>query len=313
MPDSPARQHKPIAGILFCVFSLLGFALQDSLVKWLSEDLPILQVLAIRAMVVLALLTGVGLALHGRKILRGKKPRPLMLRGVLAFFAFTTYYLALSRIPLADAASVYMTAPLFVTMLSALLLGEKVGFHRWGAVVAGFSAVIVMLAPGSSLFRLEAAIPLFSAMCYAMIPIINRRIGMSEHALTMAIYTTATYLGLILLVSAFIHLLPIQLHGNELLGELLQHWQKPSDLEFLLILFVSCLFTLALLGITQAYRVAVVSSVAPFEYSYLVWATLIGFFLFNHVPSTRTIIGGAVVVICGCYIAVRERKAIMSN
>ena len=138
-----------------------------------------------------------GLLLFGQGILRGSRTGPLLLRGVLAFFAFTCYYLSLKFIPFATAAAVYMSAPLFVTLLSSLLLKESVGIHRWLAVLSGFSAVVFMLDPGSDLFQVESLLPLFSALCYAMIPILNRRIGLSEHALTMGIYTTVAYLVLI--------------------------------------------------------------------------------------------------------------------
>ena len=308
MADSDDRQHRPVAGILFCVFALLGFAIQDSMIKELSTRYPLLEVLCVRSVMVLGLLVMVGLTLHGPKILRGNQPRPLMLRGLLAFFAFTTYYLALSRIPLADAAAVYMTAPLFVTLLSALVLREKVGIHRWGAVIIGFTAVLIMLAPGSALFRPEAAIPLFSALCYALIPIINRRIGMTEHALTMGIYTTFTYLSLIVLTALIIHLIPVPQNLNDILAGLFQRWYGLSAADLGLAFAASCLFSLALLGITQAYRIAIVSTVTPFEYSYLVWATLIGFIFFGDVPGLRTIFGGLAVVACGCYIVLRERK-----
>jgi uncharacterized membrane protein len=175
------------------VFALFAFATQDSIIKLLSERYSVIEILMIRLAIVLALLLAVGLAWQGPGILRTRRPRLMFARGVLAFFAFTTYYIALSSIPLAEAAVVYMTAPLFVTLLSALILRERVGLHRWSAIVIGFGAVVFMLDPGSSLFRIESAMPLFSALCYALIPIINRHIGLSEHALTMGIYTTASY------------------------------------------------------------------------------------------------------------------------
>lgn len=305
--DKLTPGHRPIAGILFCVFALLLFALQDSIIKGLSQQYPLLQVLSLRSGIVLGLLVAIGLYLQGRGILRGRKPLPMLTRGVLAFFAFTSYYFALQKIPLADAASVYMTAPLFVTLLSSLLLREKVGFHRWAAVSLGFAAVIVMLNPGSGLFRIESALPLFSAMCYAMIPIINRRIGMSEHALTMAIYTTFTYLSLILLASALIHLFPSTASGNGIIAAVFQRWFWLSSEDLLLTLLAGCIFSVALLCITQAYRIAIVSSVAPFEYSYLLWASIIGYLLFGDIPGIRTVLGGSVVVLCGCYIIYRER------
>ncbi|MEM7564407.1 MAG: DMT family transporter, partial [Pseudomonadota bacterium] len=188
------NHHRPVAGILFCVGSLLLFAIQDALLKYLSQRYPVLEILTLRSLIVLLLLIVVGLLFYGRSVMIGRQHNLMMLRGVLAFFGFTSYYLSLKTIPLADAASVYMTAPLFVTLLSGVILGERIGMHRWISVVVGFCAVIIILNPGSSLFRMAAAIPLFSALCYAMIPIINRRIGLTEHAMTMGIYTTAMFL-----------------------------------------------------------------------------------------------------------------------
>jgi drug/metabolite transporter (DMT)-like permease len=97
------------------VFALFAFATQDSIIKLLSERYSVIEILMIRLAIVLALLLAVALAWQGPGILRAQRPRLLFARGVLAFFAFTTYYIALSAIPLAEAAVVYMTAPLFVT------------------------------------------------------------------------------------------------------------------------------------------------------------------------------------------------------
>ena len=302
-----SRLHRPLAGIAFCLVALLAFAVQDSIVKSLSARYPVLQVLGLRSILVLIVLILVGLYVHGTGILKTSQPKPMLVRGALAFLAFTTYYLALSRIPLADAAAVYMTAPLFVTMLSALLLGESVGWHRWMAVLVGFAAVLVMLNPGSSLFRIEAAMPLFSALCYAMIPILNRKIGLSERVLTMAIYTTAAFLVLCMTASVLVHALPPTIAGEGFTATVLRRWSWPTAGDLLLIALSGAVFTIALLCITQAYRIAIVSTVAPFEYSYLVWASLLGFLVFGDVPAARTVIGSSAVVVCGCYILYRER------
>jgi len=261
-----------------------------------------------RLAIVLVLLVFIGVALRGIGVFRSRRPSLLLVRGVLAFFAFTIYYIALSRIPLAEAAAVYMTAPLFVTLLSALVLRERVGVARWSAVVIGFSAVIFMLNPGSSLFRIESALPLFSAMCYALIPIINRHIGLSEHALTMGIYTTAAYFLLMVITSLAISVLPAPASDNSTLQGIFQDWVMLQGSEWLLLLLAGVIFAAALLSITQAYRIAVVSTVAPFEYVYILWASLIGYLMFDDVPGTRTLIGSVTIVACGCYIIYRERN-----
>ena len=275
----------------------------------LSRLYPLLNVLWFRSAIVLVLLSVVGVALYGPGILRGKHHLFLISRGVLAFLAFTSYYIALRNVPLADAAAVYMSAPLFVTILSVPVLGEKVGVHRWGAVIVGFSAVVLMLNPGSSLFQLDSAIPLFSALCYAMIPIINRKIGQVEHPLTMTIYTTATYLVLVSLTSFVAYLIPETEPGSFIASANFTEWRRFSTQSLLLILLAGCVFSIALLCITQAYRIAIVSTVAPFEYSYLLWATLIGYLVFEDVPDSRMLLGGSIVVLCGCYIVFREKHS----
>ncbi len=287
---------------------MLAFATQDSIVKGLTERNPILEILALRSAFVLFILIPVGLHLYGVRILKTIQPIPMIARGVLAFLAFTSYYMALTRIPLADAAAVFMTAPFFVTVLSIPVLGEHVGWHRWVAVCVGFVAVLVMLNPGSALFRLEAAVPFFSALCYSMIPILNRKIGLSEHAITMVLYTTVTFLVLCLIVSSVIHSMSFVSTNDGLAENLLQRWLLPSPADLVLIGVSGAIFTLAILCITQAYRIAIVSTIAPFEYSYLVWASLSGYFVFGDVPNLRTVAGGLVVVACGCYVIYRERK-----
>ena len=233
----------------------------------------------------------------------------MMLRGVLAFFAFTSYYMALKTIPLADAGAVYMSAPLFVTLLSGLLLGERVGIHRWISVTLGFVAVLIILNPGSSLFRAAAAVPLFSALCYAMIPIINRKIGLTEHAMTMGIYTTAVFLALVLSLSLLVNVIPAPPTSNGFLAGLFVPWKVMTLADLLLSALAGAVFACALLSITQAYRIARVATVAPFEYSYLVWVTLLGYLAFGDFPDVRTMLGAGLVVVCGLYILYREQRA----
>ena len=300
--------HRPVAGILFCTGSLLLFAIQDGLIKRLSQTYPVLEILVLRSVIVLLLLVAIGLLVYGRRVLLGRQHGLMMLRGVLAFFAFTSYYTALQTIPLADAASVYMSAPLFVTLLSAVVLGEQVGVHRWLAVALGFGAVLIILDPGSTLFRAESAIPLFSALCYALIPIINRRIGLSEQAMTMGIYTTAVFLALVTLLSLAIYLLPAPPPGIGVVDSLFRPWQAMSAADIAQSALAGAVFAAALLSITQAYRIAIVSTVAPFEYSYLLWVTLLGYLLFGDLPDARTVSGGLLVVACGLYIIYREKR-----
>lgn len=295
--------------MLYCASALLFFAIQDTLVKSLTATYPVMQVLTLRTVVVVAMLIAVGLKFYGPWILKTNDPKPMLIRGVLAFFAFSSYYFSLSRIPLADAGAVYMTAPLFVTILSIPLLGEKVGWHRWFAILTGFAAVIVMLNPGSDLFQFASALPLFSALCYAMIPIINRRIGFSQHVLTMSIYTTVSYLALTIISAVIIQLAPVPDANSPVVAQMvLEPWSLPSAVDFGWTVMSGVIFVCGLLCITHAYRIAAVSLVAPAEYSYLIWTSLLGYLIFKDIPGPRVILGSLVVVGAGLYVMYRERR-----
>ncbi|MEM6985688.1 MAG: DMT family transporter [Pseudomonadota bacterium] len=297
--------HNPARGAAFIVLAMLMFACQDVLLKRVSEALPVLQLLAVRTAMVCVLLIAI-IALFQRAAWRPKRLGPLLLRGTLAFLAFSSYYLALAFIPLAEASAVYMSAPLFVTALSVPLLGERIGVHRLLAVVLGFVGVMIVINPGANLFRIESAVPLFSAMCYALIPIITRRTAQDEMALTMALYTALPYLAWILAVSALFGHTDNTGSGASIMANITSAW-RPVTLEQAATLAVTALFfTGGLLSITEAYRVAAVSSLAPFEYSHLVWSTTLGFLVFQDWPAPATLLGGAVIVACGCYVAYRE-------
>ena len=294
--------------VLYVVFGLLAFAIQDAVVKQLSVDYPVLQLLTVRGVVVFVSLGVLVFVVGGLPLFKSTRPSPMLLRGVFAFFAFTIYYLALSKIPFADGAAVYMTAPLFVTALSIPLLGERVGIHRVLAVLTGFLAALVMINPGSTLFQPAAVLPLFSAMLYAFIPIINRHIGLSQHPLTMGFYTTASYLGLCILAGLIVHSFEWSISEGSLFSNLFQPWLPMTTPALLLTALSGFFFVLGLLGLTQSYRLLPVSIVAPFEYSYLLWATLIGLIAFNEIPGPRTLLGGLVIILCGCYVAFREHQ-----
>lgn len=303
-----AGSGKVVVGALMLTAALFCFALQDVVVKGLSDQYAVVQILTMRIAVVFAFFLGACRIRYGWKILNTEHVRILLARGVLAFLAFTSYYLALSKIPMAEASAVYMTAPLFVTLLSVPLLGESVGRHRWFAVCTGFLAVLLIINPGSALFRFETLLPLFSALCYAMLPILTRKVGLSAHVLAMTLYNSLSYLLCCVLLSAAIYWFPATSTSIGLWKLLAEPWTTPGLLDSALIILSSIIFCLAILCITQAYRIASVSAVAPFEYTYLLWSIVMGYFAFGDVPGVRTLLGAAIIVLCGIYVLYRERR-----
>lgn len=303
------KPSRPLLGMTLIMAALLLFAIQDAMIKGLSTRYPVIELLSLRILLVLVFVGAAAALTAGRRAFLTTQWRPMCLRGLLAFTAFYLYYVALTSLPLADAATVLMTAPLFVTLLSVPLLGERVGLPRWLAVSTGFLAVVYLLDPGADLFKPMAALPLFSALCYALMPIITRSIREDEVSITIIVYTTLSYAVACALFTALVFLFPAAEGDDGVWAALAQPWQRPILADGLSIAITSVLFSVGLYAITLAYRVAEVSVLAPFEYTYLVWAVGIGYVAFGEAPATRTLVAGSVIAICGIVIAVREHGA----
>jgi drug/metabolite transporter (DMT)-like permease len=307
-------RDRPLRGIVFCVLGLMAFAVQDVIIKLLSSTYSIWQLAFVRAVVVLGIMCPILSVSVG---LEGYATRRLGLqlaRGALGVSSYTTYYFAVSSLPLVDASAIYASAPLFVTLFSALFLSEAVGVRRWAAVGAGFVGVVVMLRPGVGVFHIAALFSLLSAALYAYSTTVTRRLGTTESALRITLYSNAVYFvvsGLLLLSLELIRPRGLETPAAVFF---LQPWQVPSLLELAVMLFSGVLAAAGFFCLAQAYRVSPVSKVAPFEYTYILWALLLGFLVWQHLPSLFTCIGGAIVIASGVYIihreAVRTRAAL---
>jgi len=297
-----------IRGITFLLLALLVFALQDALVKHLTQTYEVLQILTWRILMVVLILACIAKHKLGWRFVKTDRRALMCLRGFLAFAAFTNYYFALSYLPLGDAATVYMTAPLFVTALSVPFLKEHVGIRRWLAVVIGFTGVVLMLNPGSGLFQPIALLPLVSALFYSFIPIVTRTFDSKDHTLTITFFTALSYAFFCVVASVIVHVWPATPQQQGFWASIAQPWNSLDGTAWALVLLASALFTIGILCITTAYRVAEVSLLAPFEYSYLLWAMLIGFIVFSDIPTMRTFIAALIIATSGIYIALRERR-----
>ena len=298
----------PLRAIFYVLLAMFLLALQDAIFKKLIETHAVLELLFLRMSLVVLILFIVFLARRDIPTLQTRHWPLMCLRGTAAFGAFTLYYLALQKIPLAEGATVLMSAPLFVTALSAPLLKEKIGPHRWAAVCIGFIAVLIMLRPGTALFQPVMVLPLISALLYSLIPIITRAIDSKESAFIITFYTTVSYLALCLLASIWVHLFPASTDSAQIYASFAQSWTSPSPLGASLILSTALLFCAGVFLLTLAYRLAQASAIASFEYFYLVWAILVGYMVFGDVPAVITCTAAAIIASCGIYIAWRERR-----
>ena len=301
-PAPAARVDRPLHGIAFILVGASVFPVQDVLIKGLSGEYAVLQIVFVRSAVALALFAWLLWRERDSAAFPIQEPWLHVVRGLLGLVSFTTYYMAIAALPLATVASVAFAAPLFVTTLSALVLGEPVDRRSWSAVVVGFVGVLVVLRPGAAAFEPAALLAVLSAVCYALSQTLTRELGRTHSG--AAIVLTAT---LVAAVVAGASGLVAGGGGQEAglhpsLAFLVRGWVLPPWGALGRMVLCGLVASVGMYCLTQAYRVAPGSTVAPFEYIMIGWAVLWGYVFWGDVPGPSTVIGVAVTVGAGVYV-----------
>lgn len=282
-------------GIAVYLGAILAGALMDVLIKLLSSGYPTGQILFFRSCVaVVPILVMVWLNGGGWAALRPRRPLACVLRGLVQACAAFTFFVAFRTMPLADAYAIGFTAPLWMALLSAPLLGERVGAARWTAIVVGFAGVMVMLQPGTADLRTELLGPVMAlagAVLYALAAVLIRRIGRDETTSAMAFATNVAMTGAAAL------LLPFAPEDPLLAG--LFGWRTPDPWDLLLLAGVGLLGGAMTILFTEAFRTTPAALIAPFEYTAMIWGVLFGYLVFGDRPTAALFVGAAIVIASG--------------
>ncbi len=284
------NSNNPLLGIGLMVLSTAFLATKDGLAKTFLDQVGPVQIIWVQYVGNFIAMALISAPRHGWNVIQ---PRPLgwqLFRGAASAAGVATLYWALTYIPLADATAMFMLAPVVVTMLSPLLLGERIGLNRWVAVGVGFAGVVCILRPGFGGDMRGYYIALLAGFLLGFYLIGNRRLaGLAPPLLNV---THNALMGGILLTL----LLPL-------------FWQPipVAAMPKLAGIVVLAIFGQALM--ISAFNYAAAAVVAPFTYAMLVFAAIIGYFVFGTVPDVPTWIGMILIVGAGLYIAHRERQA----
>ena len=293
------RANRHLFGIASLAFGVMLFSTQDAIIKSISHDYAVTLAMALRCVVSLPLLL---ILVHfecGIAKLRSPLFWALIMRGCILLVAYTTYYMGLPALPLAEAIALFFAAPIIVTILSVPMLGEKVSGQSWAAIALGFIGVLVILQPGTALFNPAALFSLVSAATYALAMIIARKLGVSEPATVMAFYQNAVYLIGALSIAAFFAVMGIDHLGHPSLDFLVRAWSWPKSYDLFLMGICGAIAAVAMSLLTNAYRMADANLVTVFEYTGMFWAPLWGFLFFNEIPRWTTITGLGLILIAG--------------
>jgi len=309
-----SQHNKPALGIFFAVLGMTCITINDMLIKLLSGDYPLHQAVFLRSVIGIVFSLALVQLEGGFGILRTDRPLLHLLRGLLMVVANLAFFTALAVLPLADTTALFFVAPLFITLLSIPILGEKVGIRRISAVLVGFAGVLVMQRPWSSEGlgtgdRLVLLLPVLAALTYALSQIMARRLGATTKASALAVYIQGTFilvsLGFWAVAGDGRHTAGID---NASMQFLLRAWRWPHEGDALLFLALGALSGVIGYSISQAYRLAQPATVAPFEYIAMPLAVLWGWLIWDYLPSALVLLGISLIMGAGLYVFLRERQ-----
>ncbi|MFC7396816.1 DMT family transporter [Chelatococcus sp. GCM10030263] len=284
----PAR-NAPLVGIGLMVLGIFAYSVNDVMGKWLVSTYSVPQILLIRSIFALAILAPF-IWREGRTAFM-TMPRPglQLLRGAAVVFEVTCFYWSVAYLPLADVMTYYLAGPIYVTALSPFLLGERVGWRRWTAVIVGFVGVLIALRPSAGTLSLPAVAAFAGSLSFALLMIITRKLrGTSETVLITMQVVAPLIFGLIVAP----------------LG-----WLQPSRLDFVLLGLLGVVSMSAGFCVNRALKLAPASVVVPYQYTMIVWAVIFGYVFFADIPRPETLIGAAIIVAAGLFIFLREQAA----
>ena len=268
------------AGIGMMLLGILLFASNDTLGKWLVGGYSVGQLVLVRSIAGLAILSPLIWRTGLRRFRRAPRPGLQVLRVVLSTLETALFFWALAGLPLAEGMTYYMAGPVYVALLSPLVLGERVGARRWGLVAAGFAGVLLALRPSPETLTVSSLCAVGGSLCYAAFLVATRKLAGTPGTVLMA--------G--------------QLAAAGVFGAALVAWQGWAPLGWrdgALMLVLGAGSLGGNMCVNRALRLAPASVVVPFQYTLILWGVLFGWLAFGDVPDRLTLLGAAVIVGAG--------------
>ncbi|MGH1479214.1 MAG: DMT family transporter [Geminicoccales bacterium] len=285
-----------LRGAIYMMLSMAGFVLNDTLMKSMSDDLPMFQAIFLRGVVATLLMGLLAWRQHALLYrLSAGNANMVGLRVIGEIGATICFITALFNMPIANATAILQVMPLAVTLAAALFLGEQVGWRRYTAITVGFIGVMLIVRPGSDGFTIYSVYALAAVVFLTLRDLATRRLGTG---------VPSTHV-------AFISALSIMVMSGLL--STATPW-APVSFEQMTMLAFAALFVLTgyLFGI-MTMRLGDIGFISPFRYTILIWAILLGIVVFGDIPDSLTIAGSAIVVLTGLYTFYRERSVMMRS
>ncbi len=287
--DAAALLKANRRGIVSIVAAMACFVTNDALVKFVSQNMPTAQLIFLRGLMATALVLAAAHAMGATRRIHEIVHRPVAARAAVDALATMLYLVSLFNLPIANATAINLAAPLFITVFAVMFMHEQVGWRRWAAISAGFAGVLLIIQPRAQGFNVFALVCLAATVCHAARDLLTRRIA---RGIPSILVTLSTAIAVTLLSGAL---------------SLIEGWRAFGPGQLALLGLASLFLAGGYYAIIDCMRHGEMSLVAPFRYTGLLWALIVGFLVWGDVPNALAWSGIALLVASGLYVLHRER------
>lgn len=283
-----ALSSRNIRGIIFMTAGIFFMSSMDAVAKFLVEaSYPVVQMLAIRGAVLIPLLVIWMFMRGGPGLIKTRQVGRHTIRVAFGVCAPLLFFLSLKELPLADATVIFFISPFVMTALSVPLFGEKVGVHRWSAIIIGFLGVLVVMQPTSGLLQLEAFMVLGASLCYCGVMLTGRVLSRTESTYTIIFYSNLGVTAITGFLTVFF-------------------WTPMPVVDLGLVILMALLSLAGNICLIKSFALGEVGVITPFEYTGLFWAVSLGYFIFADFPTVNVWFGVVIIAGSGLYMVYRE-------
>ena len=290
-------------GILLILIGMSFFCVQDVLIKYIILEVSLIQILVFRAFLGSIILISF-LYMTKRPIKLGSSyPLIAIARGILFFVGFALFYISLTKIPLAEANSLFFINPVFMTVFSVSILKNSIGIHRIGAISLGLFGTLLIVKPSFNQFNWYMVLPLITALTYALSMTLSKLTSHKDNSFQQSfhIYFGGLVFGVLISSALTLNVFTIE---NEQLKFLTNPWNFSNLLVPIILIAVAG--TAGIFCLVSAYRIGSPQVNAPFEYILLIYSLITGFLIFGEIPDLSSILGMICIIFSGVYIFFRE-------
>lgn len=280
-------KNNTVAGIGYMALAALIFSLQGIAVKWIGGDYSVMEIVLFRSVVAMPITILLYRMEGNRGLPKTQQHKLEYVRGFFLFLSYTTAFMAIAALPLAEFDAIRFSGPMMITVLSVLILHEQVQRYRWLGLIIGFIGVLFIVRPGTASFNLGSVFGIFSVVFYAFSVLITRKLQETDSSATQAYYSSLVYLIAAIILNPLAAFVPDASNAHPSIAFLLRAWQMPTLIDMLVMFGLGLVWAGGMYFIARAYSTAPASVIAPFEYVSLPINLLWGFCFFRKFPWSQ--------------------------